>query len=47
MLEFFAQISAPQQAANGLFATLIVLTHLSRTQIRVFSAESQWNYWGS
>ena len=45
MLNFYAQISAPQPAVNTLMATLAALTRLSRTQIRVFAADDTWSNW--
>lgn len=46
MVQFYSQISAPQQVANSLLSSLAALTRLSRAQIRVFSTEEEWNYWG-
>lgn len=45
MFNFYQQISAPQRLAGGLLTTLAALTKLSRTQIRVFSADDEWNSW--
>ncbi len=45
MFAFYAAISAPQPAGSGLFATLAALTRLSRSQIRVFAADVEWNSW--
>jgi hypothetical protein len=46
MFHFYAQISAPQKTAGSLLSSLAALTRLSRMQIRVFSAEDEWNTWG-
>ena len=45
MFDFYQQISAPHRLAGGLLASLAALTKLSRTQIRVFSADEEWNRW--
>jgi hypothetical protein len=47
MFDFYARISAPQNAFNAFFSSLAAITRLSRTQIRVFSADAVWNDWGS
>jgi hypothetical protein len=46
MFNFYARISAPQTAVGSLLATLSALTRLSRSQIRVFSADATWSQWG-
>jgi hypothetical protein len=46
MFNFYARISAPQTAVGSLLTTLAALTRLSRSQIRVFSADAAWTDWG-
>lgn len=46
MLNFYAQISAPQGVVGSLFTSLAALTRLSRKQIGVFSADADWSSWG-
>jgi hypothetical protein len=46
MLKFYAQISASNSIVGNLMLSLRALTRLNRAQIRVFSADSDWNSWG-
>ena len=47
MFNFYAQITAPQGVVGSLLTTLSALTRLSRTQIRVFAADADWNNWAA
>lgn len=45
MFEFYSKLSATQRVTGGLWGALTALTRLNRAQIRVFSAENDWNSW--